>query len=184
MTAPESGAWFDILGLNAPTPHQPVHVSWPDRGSRSDNYFLTLPWQSAEVLGIDQLFGNNTEGPDASRPFAQNGFKALEKYDGRRADGSVDSEALDRRIDERDQVFGDLRLWHDVNGNGLAEYDELHTLDELGVVAIDLNYDPDYEESDEYGNRIKYKSTVDMRDGSLRLIFDLWVVSGEPVASR
>lgn len=177
MQSPDRGVWFDILGSNAPIPHAPVKISWPDKESLADNYFLTLPKKSALVLGIDELFGNNTIGPEAARPFAENGFEALKKQDGLLPDGSFDVRAQDGFIDEKDPVFAQLRLWRDENANGIAEYNELIGLDALQIQRIDLHYDPKFSETDTYGNSIRTKSVVEMADGSLRLIFDLWFVS-------
>lgn len=168
MTHPRDGVVFDIKGRNAaPTAHTQIAISWVDERSRADNYFLTLPNARGEILGIDQLFGNHTFGPDPKAPFAANGFEALRKYD----DG-------DGVIDRADAVFARLRLWHDLNGDGRAQANELVTLADAGVASIDLAaaYDPDYFEEDVFGNSIRGKSLVTMRDQTLRLLFDVWFV--------
>jgi hypothetical protein len=62
-------------------------------------------------------------------------------------------------IDNSDAVFASLRLWQDMNHNGLAEANELHPLAELGVVSISL----DYKESrrrDANGNVFRYRAKV------------------------
>jgi len=70
-------------------------------------------------------------------------------------------------IDSRDSVFESLRLWQDKNHNGISELDELHTLLELNVKALEL----DFKESkrvDEFGNEFKYRAKVkDTRDGTV-----------------
>lgn len=177
MNPPSDGVWFDILGGNAPISYVPIRISWPTPASLEANYFLTLPKQSAMVLGIDELFGNNTRGPASSESFAENGFEALRKYDGRITDGRYDDQLRDGLIDAKDPVFADLRLWRDGNANGVAEFGELFTLDALSVSAIDLKYDPEFIETDSYGNVIKTKSAVIMKGNGLKLIFDLWFVS-------
>ncbi len=62
-------------------------------------------------------------------------------------------------IDSRDSAFESLRLWQDKNHNGVSEPDELHTLAELNVKALEL----DFKESkrvDEFGNEFKYRAKV------------------------
>jgi hypothetical protein len=93
-----------------------------------------------------------------------NGYEALRKYDTNN----------DGFIDANDGVFSQLRLWHDLNGDGIAQPNELVTLDAAGIQAIDLSYDSNYQEVDKYGNEIKSKSVVVMKGGALNLIYDVW----------
>lgn len=124
--------------------------------------FLVNPSKSGLILGVDQMFGDNTLGPDGK--FSTDGFMALAKYDSNR-DGIIDYE---------DPIFEKLRLWSDSNGDGIAEPGELLYLDFMNVNAIDLAYDPNYYEKDIYGNEIHFKSIVQLKDGSIKLMFDLW----------
>jgi len=163
LSNPLQGIRFDILGLNSdPVAHAKKLISWLTEGSRETNYFLVLPNDRGEVNGIDEMFGDNTLGPDGK--FAANGYEALRKYE----------TMVDGMIDRQDRVFSRLRLWHDLNGDGEAQGFELSTLEEKRVKAIDLDYDVNYQEVDAYGNKIKMKSVVVMEDDTLNLIFDIW----------
>lgn len=163
LSAPADGIFFDILGENSdPFPYTKKLISWLLEGSRRTNYFLALPDAYGQILGIDQLFGNNTKGPDGA--FARNGYEALRKYD-LNNDGFIDSQ---------DPVYNTLRLWADENGDGVADGHEVFTLNDRGVASIDLEYDNHYSETDPYGNKVTLKSVFTMTDGSLNLMYDLW----------
>jgi hypothetical protein len=174
MLDPNKGVLFDLFGQASP-PHSPgkVMVSWPTSTSVTNKYFITLPDDSGQVLGANQVFGNFTAGPDGQ--FASDGFAALRKWDGRRLDGSIDIYSRDGVIDRADAVFYRLRFWNDRNGDGIAQASELKTAAELGIVSIDLNYDPNFFEQDNYGNQARFKSVVKTKDGHMHLLFDLWL---------
>lgn len=160
LTGPDKGVMFDLLGqrLN----HKKVKTAW-FATSQSENYFLVLPNNDGQVLGIDELFGDATMGPD--KKFAKQGFDALSKYD----------DSGDKVISEDDTVFSKLRLWKDDNLDGVAQASELYTLEEKGVVAIDLKYDKRFQETDKYGNMTKFKSVVVTKDGNYGLVYDLYL---------
>lgn len=160
LSSPAQGVMFDILGGNSyPTPHAPKQISW----FHDPNYmFLVLPDQNGQVTGIDQMFGNNTKGPDGQ--FAANGFAALAKYDTNHDDF----------IDSRDPIFAKLRLWSDKNADGKVQTGELHTLAELGITRIRVRYNKNFSEQDAYGNLTRFESNVQYRDGKSRRIFDVW----------
>ncbi|WP_413584664.1 hypothetical protein [Bdellovibrio sp. HCB274] len=160
LTAPEHGVMFDLLG--ALNNHKPVKTAW-FASADTENYFLVLPNGQGRVLGINELFGDATLGPD--QKFAKQGFHALAKYD----------DDKDRIITGADSVFGALKLWKDDNLDGIAQASELHSLDEKGVIAIDLKYDRRYKEVDQHGNMVRYKSVVVMKDNSYGLVYDLYL---------
>jgi hypothetical protein len=170
LTPPLDGVQFDIRGSNAKPAYAPMTISWLTAESAPQNYFLVLPDAAGEVRGIDQMFGDNTLGPDNSTPAAladprkRNGYEALRKWD-ERADGFITAQ---------DPVFARLRLWRDANHDGIVDRAELSTLDDHHVMSIDLNADHRYEEVDPYGNSTKLKSVVKTSDGRLHLIYDLW----------
>ncbi len=166
----KNGINFDILGLNSyPEAFVMKRISWY---KSPQYYFITLPNSKGQVRGINELFGNNTYGPD--RKFAADGYKALEKHDGMSADGKKRINAADGFITKADPIFNKLRLWNDKNHDGLAQAEELVTLESMSVEVIDLNADPNYKETDKYGNDTTLKSVVKTKDGRYHLLFDVW----------
>lgn len=173
LTSQEDGKYFDIMGLMAtPIAHTKKLISWLMPGAESENYFVVLPNRQGQVNGIEELFGNNTSGPDGK--FAKNGYEALRKWDGRLANGKYSLKTRDGFIDEKDAVFSKLRFWKDKNFDAVAQPDELYTLKELGVTFIDLKADSKFIETDQYGNHTTLKSVVGTSDGALHVIYDLW----------
>jgi hypothetical protein len=123
---------------------------------------LALPNKNQMVQGIDELFGNFTTGPDGK--FAANGYAALAKYDANH----------DGKIDKKDPVFNQLRLWQDTNRDGIGQAGELESLVKFDVDYIDLDYSTKFAETDQWGNQTLMKSVVRYNSGAMDLIFDLW----------
>jgi hypothetical protein len=162
LVNPLLGILFDLLGINDTPAHTKRRISWFGRRDAHEHLWITLPDAYGQVSGIDQLFGNNTVGPDGRT--ASDGYAALAKWD-RNQDGQITAD---------DPVYRSLRFWADRNVNGLAEPVELSDAVYLGIVRIDLDYDPNYSETDKWGNEIKMKSVVEMYDGKLNLMYDIW----------
>lgn len=73
-----------------------------------------------------ELFGDQTVLADGSN--AANGFAALAAMD-TNGDGKVDASDAD---------FASLRVWRDVNGNGVTDSGELLTMSELGITSVSV----------------------------------------------
>lgn len=162
LSAPLDGIQFDILGERSfPKAHDKKQISWLTSDDH-EYYFIVLPNKDGRVLGINEMFGDNTRGPDGK--FSANGYAALSKYD----------DDKDSLITEDDEVYSQLRLWNDKNRDGIADPNELSSLQEKNLSVIDLHYDKRYKETDQYGNQTLMKSVAKTEDGKLHLMFDLW----------
>ncbi len=99
-----------------------------------------------------ELFGN--QQGDA------NGFAELAKYDGN----------TDGEVNYNDNIYQDLRVWNDNNGDGTCEKDEVRTLQEAGVASIGVSYDNAVSYSG--GNEIAQTGFFRTLEGKLRTAVD------------
>jgi hypothetical protein len=144
LTDAQHGVMFDIANTGTP-----LQIAWT---ANANNAWLVLDRNQNGIINSGaEMFGNFTAQPASPRP---NGFLALRVYDDPANGGNGDGV-----IDARDKIFSSLRLWVDANHDGISQSGELHTLPELGIYSISLNYSLSYRR-DEYGNVFRYKARV------------------------
>lgn len=158
LTSAQNGVRFDISGKGLV-----FQIAWTAPGA--NNAFLCLPDLNGMCDDGKDLFGNFTPQPSSSSP---NGFAALAVYDQPANGGNGDG-----IIDSRDAIFSVLRLWIDVNHDGISQPNEIFTLPSLGIYSISLDYKLS-ERVDQYGNRFRYRTKVNSgRDNVGRWAYDV-----------
>ena len=165
LTDAADGVYFDFAGAGIPS-----LVSWLAPGD--GNAWLALDRNgNGKIDSGRELFGNYTAQPSSANP---NGFAALAEFDKPANGGNGDGV-----IDQRDAVFARLQLWTDDNHDGVSEPSELHSLQEFGIVAIDLQYRLS-NWHDAYGNLFRFKGKV-LRDQKWedRTIYDVLLLTNK-----
>ena len=131
LTLDLDGDGLETVGFD---PSHPVYFDHDLNGVKEgtgwvkpDDGFLVLDRNGNGVIDNGaELFGDHT--PLTAGGFAVDGFGALAQED-TNADGKVDAS---------DARFTNLRIWRDLNQNGISEAGELTTLAEQNIAAINV----------------------------------------------
>ncbi len=108
----DSQTYFDITGDGIKE-----KVSWI---GANDGILAYDKNENGKIDGINEVFGN----------FTTSGFEELSQL--------IDSNH-DGVIDRKDELYSRLKVWHDANGDGTSQADELVSLKDEGVTSINLN---------------------------------------------
>ena len=107
-----------------------------------------------------ELFGDNTKLADGS--FAKHGYAALAELDSN-GDGIVSA---------ADAAFQTLRVWQDLNQDGISQTNELRTLEELGIQSLNVAY-KDVNKNLGNGNTLAQQGSYTKKDGTTAQAGDL-----------
>ncbi len=147
-----SGVMFDHDGDGVAT-----GTGWvgPD-----DGFLVWDRNQNGQIDSGGELFGDSTLKQNGQ--LAVDGFDALTDLDANQ----------DGRVDALDLHFGHLRVWRDINTNGILDGGELLTLESLGITGFSTAKTENYQILPD-GNRIADLGTYFRQDGSSATMGDV-----------
>ena len=144
---------------------RPYPTGWV---AQSDAFLAVDRNRNGLIDNASELFGEYFKGDIWGPKTFANGFAALATYDSNK----------DGVIDARDQNFGELRLWLDLNQNGVSEAGELVSLTSRRIQAIGLSFRDNKSKTGEYpmvaGNEVRLIGSFTTNDGKHHLMADVW----------
>ena len=133
-------------------------TSWVD----SDDGLLVWDRNAdGRISSGKELFGSETILFNQAK--AENGFAALAELDSN----------FDGKFDSGDLEWGQIRIWRDVNGDGVSGDGELSNLFDAGIQSIDVSYLAS-NFVDDNGNEHRQIGSFTRSDNSTGLMADVW----------
>jgi Ca2+-binding RTX toxin-like protein len=128
---------------------------------KSDDGILVIDRNGDGIINNgSELFGDSTKLKNGD--LASNGYAALSEFD-TNGDGKVDA---------NDKNFSQLRVWRDLNQDGISQADELFTLEQVGVKSLNLEHQ-NTNKSLGNGNSLAQTGTYETTDGSVHTMGDV-----------
>ncbi len=147
--------------------HDGDHISNSTGWIKGDDGILVLDRNGNGLIDNgSELFGDQTVGSALAPGEVTNrsaGLRALDNLDTNQ----------DGRFDSTDVQYGAVRVWRDINQDGVSQSSELFTLAELGIAAINLDPTNTTDINLSNGNVIDSRGTFVRADGSLGALGDL-----------
>jgi hypothetical protein len=107
-----------------------------------------------------ELFGSGTVLADGTK--AADGYAAMRALDSN----------LDGLLDSKDAAFGELAVWRDKDGDGIADAGEIVSLSGLGINSLSLEATASTEVNN--GNLIGLLGSYTKLDGTIHTMGDVW----------
>jgi hypothetical protein len=153
LTGARDGVNFDLN-----TDGVAERLAWT-RHSSDDGWLVLDRNGNGMIDNGAELFGNRTPQPLLAGR-SGNGFLALAELDQPVSGGNSDG-----FISEQDAAFSALRLWRDVNHNGVSEVSELYGLKQLGFTKLAIEYKLS-KRFDQQGNFFRFRAKVEDKQGA------------------
>ena len=145
----------------------------------AEDGFLVIP-VDGKITSSKQLFGANLEYD--GKKYGTNGFEALIAIAGKNCRSN---DLKERFVGPWDSQYHNLlKVWIDKNRNGIAEPEEIKSLADAGVAAIDACYTAKHGMKDSYGNETELRSLI-VKQSTITATEDdiLNLLKGEPVTT-
>ena len=161
LTSADEGVEFDL-----DVDGSRERIGWTS--ALSGDAFLALDRNGNGLIDDgSELFGDVTAQPPSDSP---NGFLALAVFD--RIEDGGNGDGL---ISDQDSIYSNLRLWLDLNHDGLSQSGEMSPLSSFGILSIDLAY-RESRRRDRHGNQFRYRSKVLLDNHKHRFAHDVFLV--------